>query len=310
MGPLVVSITIFDTGDRKCVDLWNHLSGAVARKPSRKKGGPVVIADSKKIYNRKSGKGTGPLERGVLAFLAADGDCSVVPGRVIELLSLVSPGVARHVLEYPWYGSCDLSLPRKVDKTDIETTANSLRVHMREKRIKLLQMKAEVLPAGEYNRLVGISRNKAATALDITCGHLWKLWEAGGGKDTYAAVDRQGGRTHYRNILMRIFPGAAMKVIEESSKKSDYILAGRDRKLRVVFKPDAESGFLPVALASMISKYIRELFMEMFCDFWISRIENLEPTAGYYTDGRRFFEEIRPEMKKLDIPENMVYRCR
>ena len=55
----------------------------------------------------------------------------------------------------------------------------------------------------------------------------------------------------------------------------------------------------PVALASMAAKYLRELFMEALNSYFAERVEGLRPTAGYYSDGSRFLEEIEPVLAGL-----------
>jgi hypothetical protein len=76
------------------------------------------------------------------------------------------------------------------------------------------------------------------------------------------------------------------------------------------FLVDAEDRQLPVALASMLSKYLRELLMDLFNRFWLLHVPQVRPTAGYYEDGRRFYEEIRPAMRNLGLDERLVYRMR
>lgn len=313
LGPLVVSATVFEMDDGTESDLWARLAGAVATAVSRRTGGPVAVADSKKVYNRKSARGIAPLERGTLAFLAAGGtgrDRCTVPTTLVDVLGLLSPGAARRAAEYAWYGSCGLPVPLKADVTDIECAANMIRVCMREKGVQLRRMRAETLFAGEFNRLVAATRNKAAVALDITCRHLWRLWTAGGEQDMHVTVDRQGGRIRYRQTLMRIFPRAKLKICREDTGKSDYLLRDGDRRVRIVFAAGAERLSMPTALASMTSKYVREVLMEQFNRFWMGRIDNLKPTAGYYVDGNRFYDDIRPELDRLNIIESTIYRHR
>jgi hypothetical protein len=94
----------------------------------------------------------------------------------------------------------------------------------------------------------------------------------------------------------------------ESAKCSEYRVERLGRDVRLVFRPRAEQASLPVALASMVAKYLRELFMRQFNRFWVERVPGLIPTAGYPGDARRFYEAIRPAMKKLSMPESAVWR--
>ncbi len=68
--------------------------------------------------------------------------------------------------------------------------------------------------------------------------------------------------------------------------------------------PRRESGFCPSALASMTSKYVRELAMQAFNEFWVSRVPGLQPTAGYPADAKRFHAQIRHVQQQLGIPDD------
>jgi ribonuclease HII len=81
-----------------------------------------------------------------------------------------------------------------------------------------------------------------------------------------------------------------------------------DYEVRLTFEPRADSGHFCVALASMVSKYVRELLMREFNAFWQQHVPNLEPTAGYPGDSRRFFKAIRKTAKQLGIAEKALWR--
>ena len=123
-------------------------------------------------------------------------------------------------------------------------------------------------------------------------------------------VDRHGGRMRYLPALQRVWPECRLKVLEENETLSAYLLTARDREMEVRFTVGGEQRHLAVALASMVSKYVRELFMEMFNRFWQPHVPDLAPTAGYYADGRRFFGQIHPAAQRLGIDENLLIRCR
>jgi ribonuclease HII len=74
--------------------------------------------------------------------------------------------------------------------------------------------------------------------------------------------------------------------------------------------PKADVEHFTVALASMISKYVRELLMREFNRYWLTHVPGLKPTAGYPLDAGRYYESIRPAMAKLGIAERAVWRCR
>ncbi len=74
------------------------------------------------------------------------------------------------------------------------------------------------------------------------------------------------------------------------------------------FGQHAEDAHLPVALASMIAKYVRDLMMLRMNRFFGSRMPELKPTAGYVTDARRYLDQIGPLMKRLGISPSQLIR--
>ncbi|MCD4825574.1 MAG: hypothetical protein K8S55_13345 [Phycisphaerae bacterium] len=320
LGPLVVSAAAFriaedsQPGEPPTVDLWEHLNTCVARKPSRKSGGAIAIGDSKKLFNRKKDKGLTPLERGVLAMLScrAGGDDAKgnSPASLAELLQAVAPETLAVAGEYPWYGPCDLPLPHHAGATDIMLAANSLKVGMRAAGVELPIMRATPVFVRQYNRLIAATRNKSTTTFDVTCRHILGLWQSLPDTNLHIAVDRQGGRMRYRELLQRLFGGCELKVLEESPDRSAYTISQGPRTANIEFLVGGESKSLPIALASMLSKYLRELFMTCFNRFWADKVEGISPTAGYYVDGKRFYGEIAGAMEHLNIPEDWVLRCR
>jgi ribonuclease HII len=97
-------------------------------------------------------------------------------------------------------------------------------------------------------------------------------------------------------------------VHEEGMNRSVYSVLGLSRPVRLIFQPRADSAHFCVALASMCSKYLREVLMLEFNRFWQTHLPGLKPTAGYPGDSARFFEEIRPAAQRLGIAEEVLWR--
>ena len=70
--------------------------------------------------------------------------------------------------------------------------------------------------------------------------------------------------------------------------------------MRVRFLRKADAVDPAAALASMTAKYVRELFMESLNAFFAARVEGLKPTAGYYSDGRRFLADVEDVLGELE----------
>ena len=79
---------------------------------------------------------------------------------------------------------------------------------------------------------------------------------------------------------------------------------------QIKFIKDGEAKEFTIALASMFCKYLRELGMKMFNNFWQEHSPHLLPTAGYYKDSQRFIREIMPFTTKLGLPPENFIRLR
>ena len=64
----------------------------------------------------------------------------------------------------------------------------------------------------------------------------------------------------------------------------------------------------PIALASIFSKYLRELLMARFNAYWAGHVDDLRPTAGYYQDGQRFLRDIEPAIGRLGVDRSQLVR--
>ena len=62
--------------------------------------------------------------------------------------------------------------------------------------------------------------------------------------------------------------------------------------MNIRLEPRADQNDGLVALASIVSKTIRELWMDVFNDYWCGRVPGLKRTAGYHTDAKRFRVDI------------------
>jgi hypothetical protein len=118
-------------------------------------------------------------------------------------------------------------------------------------------------------------------------------------------IDKQGGRNRYQALLEQFWPGVPIECDVESADASVYRLGN----MRWRFQPRAEC-FLPVALASMVAKYLREASLEVFNGYWQSLVPGLKPTKGYPQDARRFRAEIAETQQRLGISDAVLWRQR
>jgi ribonuclease HII len=123
-------------------------------------------------------------------------------------------------------------------------------------------------------------------------------------------ADRQGGRSHYRRELQLLFCGADLKILREDEDVSSYELTLDGRKVRVYFMVGADDKYLPVSLASMACKYLREVLVDNINRYFIGFNSTLRPTAGYWKDGLRFIEDIKTHIPNVSFDTNQLIRCR
>lgn len=305
LGPLVVSVAVFcapEEAAEKC--FWTLLATAVTRKAFRKS--PLLpIADSKQMHVRTDG--VIHLERGVLGTLAQQG---APPRTLRELVRRIAPGAEGAAAAYPWYAGSDLPLPRQASPDDLALRGNGLAEAMARCGLSLHALRAEPVFAGDYNRLISATRNKSIALFGVV-GKLiaWTLACRRDGP-VRIVVDHQGGRVRHVPHLQRMFERAKIRVLEETDLASRYQMDFDGRPVHLSFLVKGEDRHLPVALASMVSKYVRELYMELLNAWWAARVPGLKPTAGYATDGRRFLQDIDRAIAASGIDRDLLVRCR
>jgi hypothetical protein len=295
MGPLVVSSVAFDVPESLLREnLWDLLQRAVA---SQKKGlsGRLLIADSKKAYNRKTGPGH--LRRTVHAALAAlaDSPCEITGDE--QLLRRLCPDCVERVLDgYPWYEAIRTQ-PAHNNPGDIPIAAGVFKRAMADHGIALRAIRSRCLDVGFYNSRVEAVKNKSRVLFTELCTlvlHLLEQTEPD--QALQIVVDRQGGRINYLPELARMFPGFALSILRQDETMSSYELTDGRRSLRIHFCLKADGKYLPVSLASMTSKYLREVLMESLNAFFAQLCPDLTPTAGYWQDGQRFIRDLQTRL--------------
>jgi len=307
MGPLVVTATAFVLPESMTMpDLWEVLSPGVTRRPSTRGG--VAVADSKLLYHGlRSPGGLARLERGVLAFLWA---ANATPCSLDELLSTCSVSGWSGRTACPWYHQAALELPVDVDVEGVVEAGIRIAEVMGARGVSLTRVDAEVVLAGELNQLLATSDSKAEVHLSVTARLLRRLSAAYPDDDLVLWVDRHGARKHYLGPLQEVFGEAWVWVGEESRELSSYRIEDGSHHIDITFAVGCEQRQLPVALASMVSKYLRELHLRLFNHYWQKHVPGIAPTAGYAVDGRRFYGEIKGSLGKLGIDPALVWRTR
>jgi len=304
LGPLVVSSCAFAVAPEHVgADLWQVLRKSVGKTRQHLRA-RLLIADSKKAYKRE--EGLGHLERTVLAAMRSLGQ---VPTSLSDLLRLVCPECYCRVIEYPWYrGTESWLLP--ADRPELRIASGVFAADMASTHATLVGLSSYCLDVAYYNTLIERMKNKSQVLFFTTTRLLQSLMERFADQDIHILIDRQGGRVHYREHLLRSFESMELRIVEENERRSAYALRGGSRCVHLSFEVGADERHLPVSLASMVSKYVRELLMECMNAYFVSMSSDLKPTAGYWTDGLRFLEDLTRRLPDFQIDRHRFVRCR
>ena len=301
-------------------DLYYLLRDAVVREACT--DGRVAIADSKKLYH--PGGGLRQLERAVHAALLAIGRLASRWAAIVDALAADPAG---HHLPLAWHADFDCRLP--IDATADEVTPLGTRLSEVCKAVGLrpIAVRARLVFPAEFNALVDLHGNKGAALSHVTIGLLRDVLQSLHHADqqpsseiyptpaprpltpTFVVCDKHGGRNHYAALLQHFFSDHWIEPLCEGRAESRYQWGSAESRVEVAFRTGGEA-FLPAALASMTAKYLRELSMRAFNEFWCARVPGLCPTAGYPVDARRFKMEISNVQRALDIDDRILWRSR
>jgi len=311
LGPLVVGCAAFELASTVPVpedgapDLWALLGKLVARTRSRS-GKKIHVNDSKQVYSASAG--LKELERSILSLCAT---CHDMPSGLDELVERVAPQARVDLADQRWYGTWDgEKFPADNDATSVRLFGNGLRAEMKRTGCSLVHLAARVVPEKRLNQIMHATRNKASASFTMVATHIDELMTKFADHDLLVYCDRQGGRAHYGSLLRLMFEDWQLEVSAESAQTSRYALTRDRRRVRIVFTEKAEVQCMSVAVASLLCKYLREMTMARFNAWWISHDPALRPTAGYYTDGRRFLNDVSRLRAELGVPDDELIRCR
>ena len=154
-------------------------------------------------------------------------------------------------------------------------------------------MRVRPVLEAELNHCFATGLNKAEAVLTRIAPLLRQVADRAAPDDIEIVVDRLGGRWYYSDFLRATFPMRSLTILEERADRSAYSIADGARTIRVSFEVGADGRHLPVALASLCAKYVRELFMRRLNSHFGALDPRLAPTAGYPEDARRWLRDAR-----------------
>lgn len=302
LGPLVVAASVWrltaaDSGADRLAEAATEIGASAGLDVP-------PWADSKRLF--KPGGGLGGLERGVLAALSAalptPGAFPVDGAALASALGIDPPGPAAPP-EWPLFE--DATLPVAVDPAALARLAAAVATTLSAHGVQLLGLACRVVHPAAFNALLDTGLNKSDILSSTTLGLAAGLRDAFPGEAAEVWCDRHGGRKSYAALVGRHFDAPLVRTIVESPTRSAYELDGR--ALRIEFSVGGEAR-VPVALASMTAKYVRELAMAAFNTHWSSLVPGLQPTAGYPLDARRWYGDVAGVLERRGLRPDAIWR--
>lgn len=291
LGPLCVGFAAFRVvgwaEGEPAPDLWAALSAGVCREPGDKRG-RVAVADSKRLKLSNQSKTRHPLthlERGVLAFGGVAEDAPRDDAALFAALGT-------RLEDRPWYRGEAAPLPVSCSAESLAFARNAVALACASGAIEPIALACIAVGEGEFNEEIRRGGSKAGVTAAVFARYLRRVVDrwADGPDSVRVVCDRHCGRRSYAGMIRAAAPGRAVETLEESERCSRYSVGGE--RFVVQFRPEAEDAHLPVALASMTAKFIRELAMARFNRYWCARVPELKPTAGYVQDARRWLDDL------------------
>lgn len=269
----------------------------------------LAIADSKVLY--QPSRGLAMLERGVLACVGQVDTAGMIdePMTWRSIWSRLAPGVEAQRDALPWYVGYDPSVPVEATWDEVRRGMQILGDASNRGSVRLVAVRSRPVFPRMFNEMVSACATKAAALSELSVGLVGELVRELSEGSVAVTFDKHGGRSRYAGLLQHEFPEGRMTIEKEGREESRYELETAGRVMKIRFCTGGER-FLPTAVASMVSKYLRELAMRGFNAFWCQQLPDLKPTAGYPQDARRFKAEIAARQAALGIDDSILWRMR
>jgi hypothetical protein len=303
LGPFVMSAVACRLPEEVAgADLWHLLRSAVRRQGSRADG-RVLIADSKLVYSPS--RGLCDLETAVLAAWPPYTNGAGLPLK--DYLEAIRPAHHTDLADECWFSGGFL-LPLKAPAPAIAEAAMRFEQASNSAQLTWRPFRSVLVCPKRFNNLLDQWKTKGAVLGHGLSQLLTDIPALPGTDEVLLFIDKHGGRNHYAAMLQNALPHGLVLAQKEGRERSVYSVHGLGREVRLIIQPRADLEFFCVALASMVSKYLREVLMHEFNRFWQTQVPGLKPTAGYPGDALRFFDLIRAVIQTLGLPEASVWR--
>ena len=313
LGPLTVTGTLWHVPNEN-VDLYDCLKTVISSESVGRKiqaDTKLHVADSKAVY--QASRSIESLERSVLAILYSLRSEVAVDDRALLRATFsrcIEDRVALVAGENSlWSPAETFALPLHGSLDSLRTSGNRFAEACQAADVSLIDVRCQPLFPATFNRLTESLGNKAHVLSGQTMAIISKLLNKTKNENVTICCDKHGGRSRYLPLIQQHLTQQLVTVETEGRALSRYHWQQADRNITIQFSVGGESQ-LAVALASMVSKYVREIFMHVWNEFWQDHVDDLKPTKGYPVDAKRFMSEIESARAKLGIARSQIWRNR
>ncbi len=312
LGPLVVGGTLWRVGGAAATaaadgDARDPLADLAASLAARRPRGGPLWGDSKKIFARSRGERTAlaALEQGVLAALTiATGR---LPSTGVDMLAAADLALPADASDGCWRSLGPRPIPEAATVEACHEAAAVAAACLADHDVELLAVGCRWIFPAAFNADLDRGDNKSDILSRTSLRLAADLRSRDAASSASIWCDRHGGRKRYAGVVSHCFDAARVEPLAESADCSRYLIHGDGPATSVSFSVGGEAQ-LPVAVASMTAKYLRELAMAAFNRFWSDHCRPLRPTAGYPLDARRWWRETAAARKQLAIVDQALWR--
>ena len=275
LGPMVMTAVIAESTSQAggdvdgdgcgTLDFWSDLAATVDRAGGDP--GRVWIDDSKAILH--GGKGRDRLEIACLA--AVHSSRHELPGCLAELIEVLGAGSLTDVELARWSegGTEDRTWPPTVARDTLDSLIARRPFVPPAATWRIAAVLSVVVGPARFNGGLEVHGSKAAVHFEAFDRLLKQVWDrAADGRATFVTGDKHGGRHYYLRPLSEAFPDAWIDRGQECPALSRYTIRDRCRRLELTLMPRADQCDGLVALASSVSTTVRELWMDVFNEYW------------------------------------------
>lgn len=308
LGPLVISLNLFRFDDPSQGPSFEKVMEKALADDAKVEDKELRVCDSKVLY--RGGTGFEHLEKTALSFWYA---CfGKMPATLGDWIEAACPELQEMLDECPWFGPDPLSLalPHVIRPEVVERSAKNLMRVMEQGKVEHSTIRQKILTAPTLNRMIDRLELKSEALMEALFSMLISALEDHPADRACIEIDKLGGRNFYTNPLQRFFHFTQIQPLTEGRKESSYAFSWNGEKVDLRFLCKGDSLRFHIALSSIMSKYIRELFMHLLNRFWRNWLPKLRPTAGYPVDAARFLEEVTPTAREHGLDPDRFTRIK